>query len=159
MEFLRNSALWVLLTAAAAYWLAVFALGPDRARDAVDIIAMVVGIALCFRLAPHAIDRFLRGGKLREWQVTMGMALFWASVVATALWGFTARFEGRPQWMIDSPINGFFRYWTMGSGLLFLSALSSAPTGNGNMKLYYVILAFCCGVLVGAAGLRYLALV
>lgn len=157
MIYLANKAIWILTGSVIFYWLVVFLIGPARARDATDLISMVVSASLVLTLAPHAINRLMQGGSRREWKVIIGMALFWASVFAIAAWGFAVRFYDRPDWMVESPLNGFFRYWTLGSGLLMLSALSDNVHEADEVRLYMIVAIFGLGVLTGAAGLRFLA--
>jgi hypothetical protein len=155
MDWVRNRALQITAAAVAFYWLMVGLLGADLARDAVDVLVTVVCVAMVFRLLPHAIDRFRRGGQQKNWQVLMGVTLFFTALVSLAMWGFAARYYDRPDWMIKSPINGFLRFWLFGAGLVLFSATNDIPESRARPVLFYVVISLLAGVIIGAAAIKY----
>ncbi len=157
MEWLRNRALQVATAAVVFYWLMVAVLGADLARDSVDVLVTVVCVAMVFRLMPHAVNRFTRGGTQKNWQVLMGITLFCTALVALAMWGFAFRFYGRPEWMSLSPINGFLRYWLFGAGLMLFAATTDMPESKARPTLYYVVVSLLAGVVIGAAAFKYVS--
>ncbi len=157
MDWFRNRALQIASAAVAFYWLMVAILGTDLARDAVDVLVTVVCVAMVLRLLPHAYDRFSRGGQQKNWQVLMGVTLFFSALVSLAMWGFAFRYYGRPDWMSQSPINGFLRYWLFGAGLMLFAATTDLPEGKVRPALYYVVISLLAGVVIGAAAFKYVS--
>lgn len=158
MAFLTNSAFWVAVTGIGFFWLSVGVLGTPFTRDAVDILATVVGSALAALLLPHAYRRFRAGGSKGNWKLLMSNALFWCGIVAAAYWAYAVRAYGRPDWMIESPLNGFWRFWIMGAGVLTLAALrdeADKERGIPQSRVYYMFLGFAAGAIVVAAGGRF----
>jgi hypothetical protein len=154
MDWIRNRALQITTAAIAFYWLMVAILGADLARDSVDVLVTVVCVAMVFRLLPHAIDRFRRGGSQKNWQVLIGVTLFFTALVSLAMWGFAFRYYERPKWMSESPINGFLRFWLFGAGLVLFAATSDMPEGKERPTLYYVFISLLAGVVIGAAAFK-----
>jgi hypothetical protein len=157
MDWLRNRALQIATAAVAFYWIMVAILGSETARDAVDVLVTVVCVAMVLRLLPHAYDRFARGGTQKNWQVLMGITLFCTALVSLAMWGFAFRYYGRPEWMSQSPVNGFLRYWLFGAGLMLFVATTDMPENKMRPTLYYVVLSLLAGVIIGAAAFKYVS--
>lgn len=153
IDFFSNGALWVVLTGIGFFWLSVWLLGTAFTRDAVDILATIVGSALAAALLPHAYRRWRAGGAQGNWKLLMSNALFWCGVVAAAYWAYAVRAYGRPDWMVASPLNGFWRYWIVGAGILTLAALRDEAykeRGVPQSRIYYVGLGFAAGAILMA---------
>lgn len=151
MGVISNGALWVVLSAAALYWFAVWVLGTDAARDSVDIASIFMGLVLAGRLLPDALDRFMRGGSKNGWQLLLGNVLFLLGWVFFCAWSYVLRYENRPMWMVESPINGFAKYWILGGIVLSYFATSGEQTFRNPSRIYYVSIGLLAGVLIGVA--------
>lgn len=155
-DFLRNRALWIMVSGLALFWLTVWVLGSDLTRDIVDMLTMFIGIILALRYIPDAADRFRRGAALPEWRLLIGQALLWSGLAALGLWGFTVRAYDRPQWMVDSPLNGLWRYWIVAGGVLCLSATTQSTAPLVQTRIYYLFIGLAAGVLIGVAGAKFI---
>lgn len=157
MTFFRNRALWILLSSVGLFWLAVWALGSDLARDVVDMLALFVSIYLSLRFLPHAWDAFRKGGYRDNWRLLLSISLFWAGMAASSIWAFAYRWYDRPDWMTMSPFNGFFRFWIVAAGVL---AISASVESNGRIaqdKVFYIVIAALAGLLCGVLLARTVA--
>jgi hypothetical protein len=154
MLFLTNHAFWVLVSAVAVYWASVWVVGSEATRDGLGWATMFLGIVLTLRYVPHAWDRFMRGGGRSNWQLLMGLSLFWSGTFVRETWNYAIRFNDRPQWMIDSPLNGFWTLWIVGAGALCWSASIEAPLPIPQTRIYYIVIGAIGGLLVGVAGSR-----
>lgn len=157
MSFLTNHALWIMVSAIVVYWASVLIIGSDTTRDGLGWATMFLAIILTFRYAPHAWDRFRRGGGQSNWQLLMGLALFWSGTFVRETWAFSARFHDRPEWMVNSPLNGFWTLWIVGAGALCLSASIDEPLPIPQTRIYYMVIGAVAGLLIGVAGSRFLA--
>lgn len=139
----------VLFSAIAVYWLAVVVLGTPTARDSVDIASMIMGIILAARLFPDAIDRFRRGGSQAGWKLLLGNVAYLLGWVFFCAWTYVTRAEDRPLWMVESPLNGFFKYWILGGIILSYFGTSEPSTFMPPHRVYYISVGVVVGVLVG----------
>lgn len=152
--FLRNQALWVTLAALGLFALMVMTLGSDVTRDAVDLAAMFASTLMFFRLLPHALDRFYRGGHQANWQMIMGETLLWAGIDCWRGWAFAVRYYDRPDWMVEHWLNGFWPYWIVGAGVLCLRATRPEQEPTPTHVLYYLLIGLIAGLLIGVAAMK-----
>lgn len=146
-----NGAVWALVGGISAYWILVFGLGADPARDTIDIGVMVLATWMFFLLLPQAVNRFLRGGGAREWRYLMGCELVVSGIDAQRLWALTVRWEGRPTWMVESPFNGFFAFWILCGLALMIWGYSGNPTLRSRRPSILIVVGVICliaGVLL-----------
>ena len=142
-------ALGVMLSAIALYWLMVFVLGAPLSRDAVDWAGMIMGTILAARLLPDAVDRFKRGGTKTGWKLLLGNVAFLLGWVAFCAWTYLVRDEGRPRWMVESPLNGFFKFWILGGIVLSYFGTSAPSQVMPPHRMYYIAVGVVAGLLVG----------
>ncbi len=148
---MNRNVIWTVV-AAALYWLSVAALDTDTTRNIVASGGIAIALANVFRYLPKAWEKYRGGTNEGEWRLLMGLELFWLGFGAREAWLLAVRLDGRPQWMVDSPINGFFAYWILCAGLLCFSA-ASEPLPAPSRQNTYVILAVAiasalCGALI-----------
>ena len=149
MSLFRNPAFWVLTSAVALFWASDFALGTDLNRDVVDLIAMAFSFVMGCRLFADAADRFWRGGGQRNWQLLMGNFLLSWGWFTYSGWTFMARALERPVWMIESPLNGFFKFALLGGFVMTFFGTNDTPTPMPATKLYYIGVGLAFGLLAG----------
>lgn len=152
MSLLRNGAFWILASAIGLFWFSDLVIGTDLNRDVVDLLGIVFCSAMAIRLLPDAIDRFQRGGYQRNWQLLMSNMLFFSGWALFSAWAFMVRGLGRPEWMMDSPLNGFFRFWILGASVLAFFSTADMPAPLPASKIYYITIGLAAGVLIGVAG-------
>lgn len=145
-----------MVTAIALFWLSEYALGTETNRDAVAIGVVIVSLWNVFTYLPHAINRLKLGGARDSWRLLMGNVLFWAGVGSRESWLMVVRAAGRPEWMVNSPLNGFFAFWIVCAGFLCVSASSEATSEIPQHRLFYVFAALCAGLLIGVIATRLL---
>lgn len=149
MSFLKNQALWVALSAITLFWASDRILGTELNRDVVDWAAILFSLIMGTRLLPDAWDRFQRGGGAGRWQLLMSNVLFWYGFAAFCMWTLAVRGYDRPTWMVESPLNGFFKFWILGAAILSFFATSGAPAVLPPRRLYYVAVGVLFGILLG----------
>lgn len=158
MSLLKNGAFWVLASAIGLFWFSDFVIGTDLNRDVVDLLGIVFCTAMAIRLLPDAIDRFQRGGYQRNWQLLMSNMLFFSGWAVFSGWAFIVRGMREAgntevyQALLTSPLNGFFRFWILGSALLAFFSTTEMPTPLPASKVYYIGIGVLAGVLIGVAG-------
>lgn len=164
MKLLLSRQLWMALIAIAIFWTSVPVFGSDRTRDIVDLGACLIAVILLYNLIPESWDRFRRGADRPEWRFLIGTTLLLLYTVEVSLWGFTTRWYADyapaiADSMRENPINGFFRFQLVGANLLIMSAVADGVSAVSQTKVYWIAVAFGAGILVGAAGLKFLALI
>lgn len=160
MTIWRNGALWAAASAIGLFWLSDAVLGTGLNRDVVDIVSIFFCTIMAGRLIPDAVDRFRRGGVQRNWQLLMSNFLFFSGWAMFSAWAFAVRGFGRPEWMIESPINGFLRFWILGAAVTAFFSTTEIPTPLNPTKVYYIVIGVLGGILIGVAGSQaYSALV
>lgn len=152
MSLIRNGAFWILASAVALFWFSDFVLGTPLNRDVVDILGIVFCSIMALRLIPDALDRFRRGGSQKNWQLLMSNFLFFSGWAVFSVWAFAVRGFGRPEWMIESAMNGFFRFWILGAAILAFFSTTDIPTPMGPSRVYYIGIGVMGGILIGVAG-------
>lgn len=158
MRLARNSAFLVLVSAVAIYWAAVWVLGTDLARDSVDMTSIFMGIIVALRLLPDAWDRFSKGGGKPGWQLLMGNVLWLLGWVCFCTWTYILRNEGRPEWMVQSPVNGFFKFWILGGIVLsHFATQGEVPPFMTPTRVYYTAVGVVVGILIGIAASRWVS--
>lgn len=135
--------------AAAIYWLSVGAVGTDWTRNGVAGLAIIIAMATFLRYLPIAWDKYRTNQTAGEWRMLMGLELFWLGFAARETWLLAIRMDGRPQWMVDSPINGFFAFWILCAGLLCFSARDEDITRVPHQNGYIIAASALLGLLVG----------
>lgn len=135
-----NHAFAIAILAAAAYWILDYAIGTDANRDLMAAAAIFYSLLNVGRYAPPAWRAFRRGGLQDNWQLLMGNVLFWAGFGMRETWLWSVRSEGRPDWMVGHPINGFFTFWILGAGILCFYAAERAPGPIPRHRLAYYVL-------------------
>lgn len=156
MNFARNPAFWVLASAVTLFWSSDYALGTALNRDVIDLVAMAFSFVMGCRLAADAIDRFWRGGGQKNWQLLMGNFLLSWGWFTYSGWTFLARALDRPIWMIESPMNGFFKFVLLGGFVMTFFGTNETPEPLPASKLYYVALGIAFGGIGGVILARFL---
>lgn len=144
-------AVGVVGSAFALFWLMVAVLGTPLTRDSVDWAGMIMGTILAARLLPDAIDRFKRGGGKSGWKLLLGNVAILLGWVAFCAWTYIVRDEGRPQWMIESPLNGFFKFWILGGIVLSYFGTSTPNQVMPPSRVYYIVVGVIAGLLAGVS--------
>lgn len=169
MSIFQKSSFWVLVTAVALFWMADFALGTAANRDVVDWVSMAFAFIMGCRLLPDAIDRFNRGGGQKNWQLLIGNFLLAWGWFAYVAWTFVARgfridwelhqslaSKATYEWMINSPLNGFFKFWLLSGFVMTFFGTNETPTTLPATKLYYIGVGLAVGILLGIIGTKLL---
>lgn len=183
MTLLRNPAFWVLFWAVSLFWASDYALGTAANRDVIDLVSMAFSFVMGCRLMTDAWDRFNRGGGQRNWQLLMSNFLLAWGWFCFCGWTFLSRsfrqtyemaqdayatsglaadhaaMQGAYetyQWMINSPMNGFFKFWLLGGFVLSYFATSEVPTPLAPTRLYYIGIGVAFGVLGGFIAARFI---
>lgn len=149
MSMSTLQAVGVVVSAFAIFWLMVAVLGTPLARDTVDWAGMIMGTILAARLLPDAVDRFRRGGGRTGWKLLLGNVAFLMGWVSFCAWAYLVRDAGRPQWMIESPLNAFFKYWILGGIVLSYFGTSTPNEVMPASRVYYIAVGVVAGLLVG----------
>lgn len=159
ISILSNSAFWIAVSAIGLYWLSVWALGADLSRDVVDWGSIVMGVMLSGHLLPEAYNRFMRGASRSGWQLLLGNVLWLMGWVGFCAWTYSTRALDRPLWMVNSPMNGFFKFWILGGIVLsYFATTGELHTFRNPGRLYYVVVGLISGILIGVAAARFFAL-
>lgn len=154
----RRIVLGVVVSAIAIYWFAVQVLGTPLARDSVDIASIVMGAILAASLIPLAVDYFKNGGDGNGWKLLLGNVTYLLGWVFFCGWTFLTRSEGRPDWMVESPVNGFFKFWILsGIVLSYFGTNDPLPTVPQH-RIYFLFWGVGCGVLIGIALASFLGI-
>lgn len=131
--------------------------GTPETRDAVDMGIIFMSLVVAFGLMPDAWDRLMRGGGRQGWQLLMGNVLQLLGLAAFCTWTYIYRGEERPQWMTDSPLNGFFKYWILG-GIVLAYFATKQPGPIGILtpsRVYYFVAGAAFGALMVVAGWQF----
>lgn len=145
-----NRGLWVAGSAIALFWFADFALGTPLNRDLVDLGGMTVALIFALRTVPNIVEAFHTNPGIASSRFMFGTTMFAAGFFFQRAWAFAVRWNDRPTWMIESPINGFIAFWMMCSFLLILSGATERPTASRQSRWYYTAVALVVGILIGA---------
>lgn len=157
MNWMQNRALWIGAAAIALYWLMDAALGTELTRYGADILMVSFGTANSVRLSYPTWRAFREGAKRPEQMVIISWFVMWSGIAALGAWGFQVKIDERPTWMLDSPINGFLRYWIVCAAIMALRATTyPSATPLGSRWLFRLLLVFAAGIFVGLATFRFL---
>ena len=151
----RNNGIGVLLSAIGLYWLSVLILGTPLARDSVDIASIIMGAILAARLFVPALVSFRRGGSKSGWKLLLGNVAILLGWVVFCSWTYVVRSEGRPDWMVESPLNGFWKFWILGGIVLSYFGTHEPSPDLPPHRVYYIVVGVVCGVLIGIAITRF----
>lgn len=155
MSIFRNGATWVLLSAIALFFLSDAVLGTPLNRDVVDVAGMFFATLMALRLLPHVIEKFREGGGRQVGLLQMSNFLFYSGWAIFSAWAFLYRGLQRPEWMAESAVNGFLRFWILGAGLLAFFSTSEIPAPFAPTKVYYIAIGVLAGILIGVAGSQF----
>jgi hypothetical protein len=151
----KSTAFGVVVSGIAVYWLAVLILGTPLARDSVDIASIIMASLLAASLMPLAIDHIAEGGQRSGWKLLMGNVAYLVGWVFFCGWSYVLRAEGRPEWMVESPMNGFFKLWILGGIVLSYFGTNDPIPSMAPHRVYYVAIGVIVGILIGVAVSRY----
>lgn len=156
MKTARGNAIAVLVSANILFWLTDAVAGTPWTRDAVDMSSIFMALVVAFGLMPDAWNRFWRGGGRQGWQLLMGNVLWLLGWAAFCTWTYICRGEDRPQWMADSALNAYFKYWILGG--IVLAYFATKQTGTIGIltpsRVYYFVAGTAFGALMVAAGIQ-----
>lgn len=147
-------ALTIALTAVALYWAADYVLTTPVNRNVVDVASILIALVLGTRVLPDAWDAVRARPIKGVGALIIGYVLFWYGWAAFCSWSFIYREWERPDWMAESPMNGFFKFWILSAGVLSYFATSRIPTPLPPHRLYYIVTGVVAGILIGLAAAR-----
>lgn len=146
---MNRNIVWTLV-AVGLYWLSVLALETEPTRNLVAGGGIAIALANVLRYLPKAWEKYRTGASAGEWRLLMGLELFWLGFGAREAWLLAVRLDNRPQWMVDSPLNGFFAYWILCAGLLCFSAASDPLPASPRQNVYVIVAVSLASALAGA---------
>ena len=95
-------AVWLSLLVVLLYTAAVPAWGYPATKEAVDAAILFVAVILAWSWAPAAYRAFRSGGQGGA-AIVISLWMAWATLVVQRLWVIAVRWNGRPDWMVNSP--------------------------------------------------------
>lgn len=139
--------------ATALYWVPALIL-PDQTVVAVGSVFLVLSCLVSFRLAPDIMDIVLRGRTDgMSWQAMVakaGLYTLTTSYACARFWSLIVRANGFPDYLIHSPVGGYFSF-LMGIGMLgIFYGFSSVGEIQPKLSPRGVILAaVATGIVIG----------
>ncbi len=148
---MNRNVLWTVI-AISLYWLTVAAIGNDWTRNVVAGAGIFIAIATFLRYLPNAWEKYRNDKTAGEWRMLMGLELFWFMFGTREAWLLGDRMG---HWVAEgSPLNGFFAFGFLCSGLLCYSAASEPIPTPPHQNGYLIAAAALIGVLVGMLAYR-----
>lgn len=152
MKHLKNPAIWAAIIGSGIYWMCVLALDTVVAKGIIDWLALLFAVVIAILWAPAAFRAVRAGGDEAKWRLILGIVLIFSSLAAYRIWIIAIIWSGRPTWMVESPITGYFVFWQVASGMLFLSSASESDTALPKRNWLYIaltlaVISFLSGVL------------
>lgn len=132
------------------YTLALPAFGYGITKEAVDAAILFVAVVLAWSWAPAA-GRAFRSGGTGGAAIVMSLWLAWTALVVQRLWVIAVRWNGRPDWMIESPINGYVGVLIFIAGAYAIVAPVTVDDVPRREIVHMVIAAAMGGLAVGVA--------
>lgn len=157
-RWLTNSILTATLLYIVLFWVMDWILGTERNRNILDYIALFVSAVAMFRYGPAAWRAFRERAQEPSAQLLIGNIIFWSGINAQSIWQLAFRAAERPDWMIGSPLNGFFKGWIVWGGIMCIRATISDPITLPPGRLFLIAVALFSGIIIGLAGARFLGL-
>lgn len=149
MNFFRHGIFRWLLIGAVLYWPLAY-VQADITRVGLDGVAVMLAIALAIMLGTDILPIFANGGKDRRAQGYLGIFLICLGFSLLRTWGIMSRLSSFPNWMLYSPISGFFIYLqAAGLGCLFFSFDTIEEPEQRLSTKWLIIIVGALGLLIG----------
>lgn len=130
----------------AAYWLTALFIPAVILRDVFNIFALTIsaGVAMVWFMPTMDLVRHRQGDGGR-WQLSFGILMVALLVTCHRLYAIGFNAAGRPQWLLDSPMSGFWPYAFSISMALFLVAPGVTKDGFRPGSFWAIVLSVGLG--------------
>lgn len=155
LYYLRVRAALVGLFLLFAYWPVAVLTDNDAALETLRALQISISSVVLFSYAPEAWRILTKPYVDAEDQLILGIVLAWASVFEQGVWALLWRLSGKPMWMYDSDLNGFFVWQAIIGATLHVTAPGAVNGVVPKRNWILTGVAFVGGVLVGCVLLRY----
>lgn len=129
-----------------AYWLVAMVIPAAILRDVFNIFALTIsaGVAMVWFTPTMDLVRHKQGEGGR-WQLSFGILLVALLVTCHRLYAIGFNAAGRPQWLLDSPMSGFWPYAFSITMALFLVAPGVTREGFRPSSFWAIVLSVGLG--------------
>lgn len=155
MSLFRNPILRELVALFGVMILCQFVVGTDLTRNVAAGAAIFWAMVNAGRYLPYGLRAFAQGGQQDNWRLLIGNVMFSLGFGGGEIWRWFVRGEGRPDWMIYSPMNWVFAVVAAYGLYMCFTASTKAPGPLPTGKLYYVALGVSGGILIGILVARF----
>lgn len=120
---MRNSlTLWLGTAIIFSYWVFAYYIPQNEFVEWLRASQLVLSLSVVAIYLHSIYDIFTTKIPTHAQQLVLGIIVAWTGSAGNAAWFLLFRTGGRPEWMLDAPMNGFF-VWMIGiGGLLHLTA-------------------------------------
>lgn len=150
-KILTGAMFWFIVLGSALYWIASWATPDSSNLEFEHIVRTSAALAVVLGYSSIFFEALLAKRPDRVQQLSTGIVLSWGSTVMMSVWSLLYRYGGRPPWMLEANIYGYFVFMQLLGAVLHITAPGAA--GGGIPKKNWVSL----GVAVGLAS--FIALV
>lgn len=150
-KILTGAMFWFIVLGSAVYWIASWATPETSNLEFEHIVRTSAALAVVLGYSSICLQALLARRPDRVQQLSMGIVLSWGSTVLMSVWSLLYRYGGRPTWMLEANIYGYFVFLQLLGAVLHITAPGAA--GGGIPRKNWVSL----GVAVGVAS--FIALV
>lgn len=155
LYYLRVRAAFIGLFLLFVYWPIAAITNNETALETLRAMQISISSVVLCSYAPEAWRILTKPFVDAEDQLILGIVLSWASVFEQGIWALLWRLSGKPIWMYDSDLNGFFVWQAIIGATLHVTAPGAVNGVVPRRNWILTGIAFGGGVLVGAMLLRY----
>lgn len=144
----NNSAFLFLSMIFIGFWPLFYTFGPDAMMELTSSLVLGVSVAVMLTWLPTAV-RCLRTG-LREGEslFSVGTFFFATAIAVQRLWSTAYRWDGRPDWMLNSPFSSLAWWMVFCAGTMVLLAPGTSAGAVPQRNWVYVACAASFGSLI-----------
>ena len=148
-QILSGKTTWLGLFLILGYWPVVQFTPNGPQTEFLRIARTVVAIAISVSFLPGIVKALKTPWPTYGGQLVLGIVLSWTGVAGSAAWVLIWSMAGRPGWMLDSNVGGFFIWLQILGGTLHLTAHKSVEDEVPKPNWVRLGLAVAFGVLIG----------
>lgn len=149
MNFLRNPAIYAMITYCILYITSLLTFGNENVKNIIDCIVLAVSLLFFWKWFPNSLEAFRSVGTMPKFRLSLGLALTALGLATQRIWIIIVNQIGVPDWISAEAVSSFIGSWFIGAMLLCLSVDSREEGIFPHLKWYYTVVLISFGVIIG----------